>query len=100
QLLAQPCQRPRQARLHGAAGQPQGLGGLGLVQLEEIARADDLAILVTELVDRREQRCPRLAGEDRRLGRWSRIARPAILGGAEGETGSTPGRPPSVAGLV
>ena len=51
-------------------------------------------------VDRREQRRPRLAGEDRRLGRWSRIARPAVLGGAEGETGPAPGRPPSVAGLV
>ena len=51
-------------------------------------------------VDRREQRRPRLAGEDRRLGRWGRIARPAILGGAEGETGPAPGRPPSVAGLV
>src|SRR5258706_3091012 len=100
ELLAEPPERPRQARLHGSPRDAQGLGRLRFGELEEIARPDDLAIVVAEGVDCRQQRRSRLAGEDRRLGRWGRIVRPAILGDPERETGPSAGRPPAIARLI
>ncbi len=41
QLDAQSREPSTQARLHGAAGHGQHLGGLGLVQLEQVAAGDD-----------------------------------------------------------
>ena len=99
-LLAEPAKSTGETRLHGAARDPQGLGGLDFRQFEEIARSDDLTVLVAKRIDRGQQHFPRLAGEDRRLGRWSRIVRAAVLGSPKDEPGSAASRPPAVAGLV
>src|SRR5207244_10335591 len=90
----------REARLHGAPRDREDLGCLGLIELEEISGGDDLAIVVAQRVDAGEEPAPALVGEDRRLGRWGRIVRPAILDGAEGEPGATAGRSPPITGLV
>ena len=69
-------------------------------QVEEVAGGDHLAIVVGEAVDAASEPGPALVVEDRRLGRWGRIARPAILGGPEGEAGPPPGRAAPVPRLV
>jgi hypothetical protein len=99
-LLAQPAERSREAGLDRAPRQPERLGRLSLGHLEEVARPDDLAVLIAKSVQGHEQGSPGLAGEDRRLGRWSRVERGAVLGRPESETGPAAGRPAPVPGLV
>src|SRR5438034_475279 len=86
----------RSASPRRAARQSEDVGGLGLVEVEEVAGGDHLAVGVAEVVDRADEPGPLFAVEDRRLGRWGRIARPAILGSPEGETRPPAGRAPSV----
>jgi len=95
-----PAERPRQPRLHRPLRDPQRVGRLRLGEVEEIARANDLAVVVPEEVQRGDQRRPRLVGEDRRLGRWSRITQGAVLGGTKHEPGSPPGGAAAVARFV
>src|SRR4051794_18551670 len=85
-LGAEAPEGARQPRLHGSSWDPERLRRLGLRQVEEVSRPDDLAILVAERVDRADERRSLLVGEDRRLGRWSRIVRGAVLGGTKRES--------------
>src|SRR5436309_4763591 len=96
QAIPEAPERAGQARLHRAARQSEDVGGLGLVEVEEVAGGDHRAVGVAEVVDRADEPGPLFAVEDRRLGRWGRIGRPAILGSPEGETRPPAGRAPSV----
>src|SRR4051812_47677633 len=69
ELRPQTLERPRQARFHGPPRDPERFGCFALRQLEEIACGNDLAVLVAERVQRREQDLAPLVGEDRRLRR-------------------------------
>src|SRR5262245_59172003 len=100
QLGPETADRPRQPRLHRAARQVEDLGGLGLAEIEEVAGGDDLAVVRAQLVECADERLAGLAVEDRRLGRWGRITRPAILEGPQGQAGATARRAASVARLV
>jgi hypothetical protein len=98
--LAQSTEGARQARLHGSARDPQHLGRFGLWQVEQVPRDDDLAVVVAEIGQGAQEREPRLLDEDRRLGRWGRIGRAAVLDGPKREPGSPVRGAAAVACLV
>src|SRR4051812_13640698 len=95
-----PPDRPREPRLGGAARDPQDVSRLGFAQLEEEPGRDHIAVVFPESVDRGKERSAGLAVEDRRLGRWGRITRPAILGSPEDEACPPAGGPPPVPRFV
>src|SRR5438309_680882 len=57
--LAQTRDRAREARLHGAAGDAEGVGHLGLRELHEIPVCDDESILLAKFAERaKHERTP------------------------------------------
>ena len=96
--------RPGRARLDRAPGDPQRLGGLGLGQIQEEPRAQDLAIVVTQAAQGGEQLgsrprrpSPRSPARGRGPpGRWSGLRPPP----PHRQALPTSGRPTSIACLV
>src|SRR2546426_3664611 len=98
--LAQARDRPREARLHGAAGDAEGVGHLGLRELHEVSVSDEQSILLAKLAERAKHERTPLARQGRLLGRQGRVTRGAILDDAEVDRRSPAGRLAAVLGLV
>src|SRR2546422_5533659 len=90
--LAQARDRPREPRLHGAAGNAEGVGHLGLRELHEVPVSDDQSILLAKLAERAKHERTPLARQGRLLGRQGRVTRGAILDDAEVDRRSPAGR--------
>src|SRR5437867_3575864 len=98
--LAQTRDRPREARLYGAARDVERIGHLGLGELHEVAVRDDQTILLAQFSERAEHERTPLARKGRFLGRQGRVTRGAVLGDAEIDRRSPAGRLAAVLGLV
>src|SRR2546428_5412556 len=69
----------RQARFHGAFGNPKRGRGLLAVELEEVATGNHVAVLLAQGVHEAEQTAAFLGCNRRRLGGWGRIPRAEAL---------------------
>ncbi len=80
--------------------QPSAFGRLALGEVEQVAAGDHRAVALVERSERGEQLPALAAGEQRGLGRRSRVPRGPLLRGAEREARAPPGGAAAVAGLV
>src|SRR5919197_999214 len=93
-------QGPGEPRLHRPSRAAEGVGHLGLGQVEPVAVRDDQAILGSEPVHGPDQAPVLVLREGRPLRRWDRIVLEAALGSPERQANLPPRRSAPVDGLV